>query len=244
MRIPIAIALLLAAASPAHAGRTQFGWLYDSEVNPERGVELETWILEENGKGDSDIQETLIWWGPVVGVTDQLELAIPIEIRWEDDEDAAAAHVDIVRFGAEARWRLVTSDPEEAPAFVPLLRFGVKRLVTERDAARVEADVVLTYDVGRIHANLDLGAIAVIRGGEDTIEARPGAGVSVEVVEDLRLGAEGYAEIGVRDDRVVDWIAIGPNLSWTHGRFWLAASVPIGVLGIDSAPRINTGIAF
>jgi hypothetical protein len=243
VRTPLVVALLLATAAPADAGRTRFGWLYDSDVNPERGVELETWILEENGKGGADVQETLLWWGPVVGITDQLELAIPFEIRWEDDDDPAASRVDIVRFGAEARWRLVTSDPEEAPPLVPLLRFGVKRLVTERDAARLEADVVITYDAGRVHLDLDLGGVAEVRRGKDTLEARPGAGISVEVKTDLRVGLEAYAELGVRGD-VVDWIAVGPNVAWTHGRFWLAASLPIGVLAIDSATRINTGIAF
>jgi hypothetical protein len=39
-------------------------------------------------------------------------------------------------------------------------------------------------------------------------------------------------------------MVFGPNLALTHGRFWLAGTFGIGVFGIDSAPRLNWGIAF
>src|SRR6185503_4659870 len=90
--------LLVAVAAPvAHAGRTHYGWLYGTEVNPERGVELETWILQENGKGP--VNETLVWWGPVVGLTERLELAIPLEMAYEEEGDEAGT--DLRRFGGE-----------------------------------------------------------------------------------------------------------------------------------------------
>jgi hypothetical protein len=245
IRPVLVIALLASFAGTARAGRTHFGWLYGDEVSPERGVELETWVLEENGKGDDNSDETLMWWAPVIGVTDQLELAVPVaEMTWERSDSNPMPVMQIARVGIEARYRFVTSDPEDAPAYAPLLRIGAKRVVYDRDAFRVEADAVLGYDVGRVHVLVDMGTIAILRPGQDTVEFRPGAGVAVHVTDELLLGAEAYAELGVIDDSVVDWLGIGPSVSWTHGRFWLAASLPVGVFGIDSAPRLNTGIAF
>ncbi len=236
-------------ASSAHAGRTRFGWLYDTEVVPERSVEIETWVFEEDGKGDPDVDETNLWWAPVVGVTDRLELAFPVEITYEAEEDGAGNRVAATkfsRFGGEARWRLVTPDPVEAPAVVPLLRLAVKRVVTERDIMRLEGGLVVSYDLGPAHFAVDLGWLGLVRfeGDGFDFEARPGVGASIRVTEDLRIGGEFYAEIGIDEDDTVDWLSLGPNLSWTHGRYWLSASFPIGLSNIDAAPRLNWAVAF
>ena len=50
-----ALALLIAASvlpRSAHAGRSFYGWLYGTEVMPERGAEIQTWITEENGSDE------------------------------------------------------------------------------------------------------------------------------------------------------------------------------------------------
>src|SRR5215207_9366273 len=63
-RLALAVAML-AIPHTASAGRTHFAWLYGTDIVPERGVELETWILEENQEGDTKKSETAFWWGPV-----------------------------------------------------------------------------------------------------------------------------------------------------------------------------------
>nr|MBA3458146.1 hypothetical protein [Deltaproteobacteria bacterium] len=52
---------VLAAPAMASAGRTQYGWLFGTEVMPERGAELQTWIDEQNGLDPVDINSTT--WG-------------------------------------------------------------------------------------------------------------------------------------------------------------------------------------
>jgi len=258
---PIAVAVAVATAAvlatgarAADAGRTPFGWARATETLPERGVELETWIFEKNGveaddgAGDAGADlpdETSVWWTTVVGITDQIEIAIPIEIR-HLQAGASGGDTLLYAFGAEGRWRLVPADPVEAGPLAPAIRVGVHRLVNLRKRIRSEAGVALGIDLGaRVHAGVDLGAswIAGDDDGDSETELRPAAGVSVQIIDQLRAGAEAYAEIVV-DGPDRKWVAAGPNLAWTHGRFWLSGSMLIGIIDINAAPRINWGVAF
>src|SRR5437870_1494470 len=77
------LATSLSFETAAFGGRTRFGWLHDTETVQQRTVELENWFVEQDGEkyagGTRD--ENLIWWGPVIGITDRLELALPLEIE-------------------------------------------------------------------------------------------------------------------------------------------------------------------
>lgn len=235
--------LILLWPAVAYAGRTRFGWLYDTETVPERGVELETWMLEEDGKGNPPVDESSLWLAPVVGVTDRVELAFPIEFSFTSNDMSSQTNLE--RFGAEIRWRLTNPDPAESGPFSVLLRLAAKRLITDRGAVRFEPGVVLAYDVGRLHAVLDLESIVEIPNmGSVRSEFRPGGGAVVQIVGELRAGAEYYSEIALGDTPSVTWHALGPTVSWTHGRFWLAASCPIGLSNITAAPRLNWAVAF
>jgi hypothetical protein len=246
-------ALLVACLSQrtAHAGRDFYGWSYGTEVMPERGVELQTWIYEINDKYGNKTNQSSIWWGPLVGVTDQLELAFPIELDWQSVPDMSDPTMDLPpktsftfrRWGIEARYRLVSSDPVEAPSFVPLVRIAAKRTVSARDDVRLEGDLVASYDAGPVQLLADLGFIVDIAPGTRHTEARPSGGFSIRIADDFRLGAEVYSELSM-DVKTESWAAVGPNLAWTHGRFWLSGVFGIGVYHIRTAPRVMWGIAF
>jgi hypothetical protein len=241
-----AMALLLVACwlpRTAHAGRVAYGWLYGTEVMPERGVELETWILEENDKYGSNIKETSLWWGPVVGITDQLELSLPIEMEWTTSNTMTAASFTFRRFGIEARYRLAPQDPVEATSVVPLLRVAAKRDVSKRDAVRLEADGVVSYDIGRVNVLIDIGVVGDLQSGTRHTELRPGGGLSVRTAGELRIGAEAYSELSL-DARRESWAVVGPNIAWTHGRFWASGAFGIGIYHVRTAPRVMWGIAF
>lgn len=248
MRTALAF-LIFACVVPraAHAGRSFYGWLYGTEVLPERGVELQTWILETNGKYGKSSDTSSIWWGPLIGVTDQLELSLPVEMLWQSGDAAEgmtpSPSFTFQRFGLEARYRLAPSDPVEAPAFVPLISAAVKRDVTIRNAVIVEADAVASYDVGAVQALIDVGVFGELKSSGGDWSLRPGAGVSVAVTSELRLGAEAYVDLSF-DSASDSWAIVGPNLAWTHGRFWLSGSFGIGVYHVTTAPRVMWGIAF
>jgi hypothetical protein len=238
-----ALLVTLLCAGTAHAGRTSFAWLFGTEVAPVRGVELETWIIEENGKGDAEVDRDLIIWGPSVGITDRLELALPVEMQIQ--EVAGAADTQLASYGAELRLRLASPDPVEAGRFVPLVRAAARRMVAVRDQVRTEANAVLSAELtGCLRAVIDLGGVLDISEDDSVFTARPGAGLNYLVGRDVRMGAEAFASFKKDDDKSTDWMVVGPNLAWTHGRFWLAATVGIGIFGIDWAPRINWAVAF
>jgi hypothetical protein len=242
MRLRVAAAVaggVMAIAGTADAGRTHYGWLSASEVSPERGVELETWIVELDGAGyEGADRETYFWWAPVVGITDHFELAIPIE----------AYSGGFGRYGAELRWRPDSPDELEQGAITTVVRGGIKRVIAQHDNLHLEAGVVVAYQRGRLHAAVDVGTVLQHRPSTGTeLGLRTGAGVSVRAVEDLRFGAEVYADVRLTEEGAgesEDWVAVGPNVGWTHGRFWASAALLVGVHQIDWAPRINLAVAF
>jgi hypothetical protein len=75
------------------------------------------------------------------------------------------------------------------------------------------------------------------------VEFRPGGGAVYKVARELRLGAEAYAELRVEGDSI-SWVAAGPTIAFTRGRFWMSGTFAIGIYQIDAAPRVNLAIAF
>lgn len=238
---------LVIAPTTAHAGRTFYGWLYGTEVMPERGAEIQTWISEENDVGPENHARETDWWiGPAIGITDQLELVLPVQLAWEREglkSTPPTAHTALDNYGVELRYRLVTQDPVDAPAFAPLVRVAVKRDVTHPDAVQPEADFVASYQDGIFHGLVDLGTVVNITSDKTHVEFHPGAGVSIEVVESLRLGGEVVASL-TPDDNYANWVTVGPNMAWSHGRSWISASLGIGIKDIKDTGRLQWGIAF
>ena len=243
MRGGLVVLLLVVTPASAFAGRTYYGWLYGTEVLPERGAELMSWIDEENDLSEENhLRETRWWVGPLIGITDQLELALPVEIAW-DREPGVTPRTTFDRYGAELRYRFVTQDPVDAPPLVPLLRVALKRSVVERDMWIPEADFVVSYEEGIVHVLADLGGYAEITPNDTHFEVHPGAGFSIRAIGDLRFGGEVHAEISL-DNNAGSWAVVGPNLAWSHGRTWLSGMYGIGVYGVRDAPKVQWGIAF
>lgn len=245
MRRGLALLIVLALPRAAFAGRTYYGWLYGTEVMPERGAELQSWIGERNDVTEEGHTSETRWWiGPLIGITDQLELALPVEVAWGTTPDGGRFTV-LDRYGAELRYRFVTQDPVDRPQIVPLVRVALDRSVTARDTWLPSADAVVSFESGRVHALIDIGGYGEISANAHHFEIHPGAGVSILVYEQLRLGAEIYSELSVENTPGNgSWAVIGPNLAWSHGRTWLSAVWGYGIYGIRDAPRVQWGIAF
>jgi hypothetical protein len=235
-----ALLVLASGARSAAADRGHFGWLGGTDVLAAREVEVQVRVTERNDLGDTQIREAALWIGPAIGVTDRLELTLPAELS---RRSAIGLPPDFAlrRYGAELRYRFADTTP--APAVAPLLRFAVQRDVIRRDLFHAELDGAVSLQRGCIFAAAEVGVIAEINFGGLHIELRPGAGVSVGVGHELRLGAEVHAEID-RDPGGTRWLAAGPSLGWVHGRSWLAGTYAIGISSIASAPRLAWGIAF
>jgi hypothetical protein len=241
------VLLALLVPATAHAGRGFFGWLTDTDVMHERGVELQNWVDEEN-HNDAANGLSVTTWGvaPFIGITDQLELNMPIEILWFG-RTGGPAGTSFANAGAELRYRLVTTDPEDKPPFAPLVRVGARRLTFNRDAIETSVGFSGSFESGIVHALADVAVVGTIDDDSD-FEIYTGAGVSIEVYDDVRVGAETFARISLEEPQMpgaaTNWIIAGPNASWTHGRFWLSATYGIGIKNIGTAPRVVWGIAF
>src|SRR6478752_4465997 len=104
MRWLAALGVVAGLAGTSAAGRTPFAWSYGTDIIPERGLELESWINEENQKDGSNTGETSFWWGPVLALTEHVEFAISMEAHDE------AGSTSFERWGADVRYRPQSPD--------------------------------------------------------------------------------------------------------------------------------------
>jgi hypothetical protein len=152
------------------------------------------------------------------------------------------AATELDGYGLEARWRLGSADPAKAGPLVALLRAGARRQIPA-DALRLEGGATLSLDLGRLRAVADAGVVYASDGGE--VSSVFGAGLSYRVAEELFVGVESYG-VARFGENGTSWFSVGPNLSFTWGRFWLTASLPIGIDddAPDLLPRVIWATAF
>jgi hypothetical protein len=242
-------AMVVAVPGTASAGRSFYGWLQSTEVMPERGAEIATFMSEENYLADqNNLRDTTWWIAPSIGINDQLELTLPVEFQW-DRADGGPPRSVLSEYGVDLKYRFVSADPVDKPDFVPAVRARVQRIVTgPRDVVDARVDFIATYDAGPAQFAINVGAQALIGPNDQEYQGLPGLGVSIETVPDLRLGAEVFGEIGLNDVGVNNlnytWVAVGPNMAWSHGRTWVSAAYGIGLYHVRDAPKLNWGIAF
>lgn len=238
MRIwPLALALVLPAA-PAHAGRMVYGWLSETEPVPADGVEIGTSIYEHDDLGPYHERSTFVLWTPAVALTRSLELAFPIELATLTADDSAPSS-GVSRYGVELRYRLLRRSRE----LHPLVRAAVSRNVAIQTQVRSELEGALAYERGRVQVEGDVGLVADINVAHVHEELRPGVGASVRAAGNVRFGAELYAQLS-RDPTTPSWAAVGPDVAWQRGHFWLAGAFGIGIAHITWAPRLNLGVQF
>jgi len=231
------LALLLLARSAA-AGPTSYGWLPATELAPAGKVELGGSIYERSDRGDIHERATVLAGAPTFGASDRFELRIPFELTWRTAIDTAPAF-GFTRYGAEGRYRFTRRDAELAS----IIRFGLFRDVLVRTLGRAELGGALSFARGPIHVEGAADVVAEVNIGLRHFEIHPGIGASVGVVDELRLGAELYAEVSL-DNITSTWVVVGPNIAWHLGPSWLSGAFGIGVVGIGFAPRLNWGLAW
>lgn len=242
----LAALLLLTAtlltAQPAEAGRRPFIWVWDTEVLHEREIEVEQWIWEVQ---TPERKVAWLWWSPIIGITDTLELAIPIEAAWwrapsPTDPGKAVADTNLETWGLSLRWRLAENDPDESGPLVPLVRLAVKRLLTQvQDGSQlwqIEGNVVLSYDISKLHSTLDLG---FFYNTGDAQWASYAFGTAWSLNDAIRIGGEVFGEVGLSTGRK-SFTMVGPDIGWTHGRAWLTVGMLVGVSesAADWMPRL------
>jgi hypothetical protein len=229
---------LLLLASPAYAGRTLYGWLPETDTVPEGSIEVGTSIYERDDLGPFHERSAALLWTPAIGLTERLELAVPVELESRTADDVAPGFA-FTRYGAELRFRFL----QRSSALRPLARFGLSRDVVIKTQVRFEGELAASYDHGPWQFALDAGLVVDVNIGRMHKELRPGAGANVRITQDLRLGMEIHAELAL-DSTTISWAVVGPDVAWVRGRFWLAGAVGIGVREVTAAPRLNLGMVW
>ena len=236
--------------SDALAGRRPFLLAYDTEIIPEGDVELEQWLWSESKIPARPRIPARYWiyWSPVFGMSNHLELYLPVTIV------SNSTSTNLETLSAEVRYRFFPREQEGG--FQLLLRAAVHQAVFSRaDPSSAELGLAASYGKpSQLHLAINVGLYAALPWPEHM--ARPiileyAAAAAYPVVgNELRLAAEFDGEIGLREtsDTVGRHFA-GGAIAWTRGRVWITAGMLFGLTGISDTtprymPRLIWAVAF
>jgi hypothetical protein len=224
-----ALALAVLPA-PAEAGRRPFIWVYDTEIVPKGDVELEQWLWAKSRAPGvpGRASNYWIWWGPVFGLTQRLELAVPFQVL------ATQERTQLESFDADLRLRL-NPRGDDAP-WQGLLRVAYHHTIHTSQPPRLDANLVQSFETeGGLRLVLDLGAqvgLPTLRGQEGPVRllGTYAAGVSYPLVEDeLRASLEAFGEIPLQGIAGGQHHFVGADVAWTFGRTWVTLGVLVGL---------------
>ena len=246
----VACIMGLTWAAPAQAGRRPFIWTFDTDIVPKGDVELEQWLwARSRAPGVPDRPSVYwIWWGPVLGLSQHLELALPFQVR------ANRTVTQLESFEADFRYRLFPRGDDRA--FQPLVRAVWHQAINTAGPNRVDLDLVGSYQwESGFRAVVDLGVqvgVPALRGDEGParILGTYSVGVSLPVIEDeLRLSLESFGEFDLKDAGQDPHLFVGPSVAWTFGRTWLTAGTLVGLTAVSSEtprfmPRLIWAVAL
>lgn len=227
--------VLLGVALPrlAQAGQRAFTWAYDTEIVPEGEVELETWLWARSRSPASPTRTARywIWWGPVFGLTDHLELNLPLQIvSWAAPY---GQQTQLESFEADLRYRLkprTSQDPLQG-----LFRVAYHQPTGFPEPPRVDVNAVGSYDFDSgLHLVLDVGAQVGLSpltaaGGDLTTLLTYDLGIAYPVSDEIKVSVENFAELPVLNLGGEAHEFVGPAFEWTRGRFWLTFGVLVGL---------------
>lgn len=226
----VAVLAVAVLPAPAEAGRRPFIWVYDTEIVPKGDLELEQWLwARARVPGvEGDRARYWVWWGPVFGLTQNLELAVPFQVlsTWE--------RTQLESFEADLRMRLNPRGHDGA--WQPLLRVSYHQGIHTSALSRIDANLVqsLALESG-LRLVLDLGAqtgVPALRGGAGPVQllGTYAVGVSYPVVEDeLRLSLEAFGEIPLQGISGGQHHFVGADVAWTFDRTWVTLGLLVGL---------------
>lgn len=252
LRCLAAVAALLCLLAPfqASAGRRPFLFAYDSEIVPEGDVEVEQWVWAETKPANSNRAALYwIWWAPVIGLTNHLEMALPFQVV------ASQGTTSLQNLFADFNYRFFSR--EQDGGFQPLARVSIRQAVSRQARpSSIEFNLVGTYGrANALHLTANVGLDVALPWPENLPRPIIGSyalGVAYPILgNELRLSAEFRGEVGISDTSptALPRHSVGGALAWSRGRIWITAGSLFGLTGLSSAtprftPRLLWAIAF
>lgn len=198
---------------------------------------MESWLwmvgrAPVNPSGPADFW---IWWGPVFGLSDHLELNVPFQaLGW-------GGHTALDSFEVDLRYRIKSR--LDHSAFQPLIRVAYHQPIGFRESPffatpRIDYNLVGSYDFGSgLHLDLDLGGRIGLgpfteRHTNVFFQLTYDVGVSYPVSREVRVSLENLGEFPVANlepGKAGPEEFVGPSVSWTHGPMWLTFGVMVGL---------------
>ncbi|HEX8818851.1 MAG TPA: hypothetical protein VF794_02905 [Archangium sp.] len=229
--VMVAVLALAVLPAPAEAGRRPFIWVYDTEIVPKGDVELEQWLWAKSRSPGAPEQRSRywIWWGPVFGLTQQLELAVPFQVV------ATRERTQLDSFDADLRLRL-NPRGDDGP-WQPLVRLAWHQAIHTSQPSRVDANLVQSFQMeSGPRLVLDLGVqagVPAFRGQEGPLQllGTYAAGASFPLSEEgeLRASLEAFGELPLEGLPSAQHHFVGADLAWTFGRSWVTLGVLVGL---------------
>lgn len=225
-----AAAAALLAAGPAAADRRAFTETYDDQTQSEGETELEWWIEQAAATFDDGAPQRLdLRLAIEHGITRRWDVALFTVLDEVADDTGTLVPLGLRELRLRTRYRFAEAGElpvdllvigEAAKAFGAGAYDGVARIVAARQLDRLE---------------LAVNAIGGITFGPDVddavIEVGWAAGVSYELVPELRLGVESWGGLDVDEPGDVG-VSVGPALGWSPATsLWVALGAGFGVAG-------------
>jgi hypothetical protein len=230
----LALAAALATAD-ARAGIRPYIWTWDTQIVPQGDVELEQWLWVR-GKAPANpsaVADYWLWWGPVFGLTEHLEVAVPFQTLARSSPQSFW----IESLEVDARYRIFSRNDDGK--FQPLIRAAFHQAVRSPGLySRVDANAVLSYgSLSELHATADLGTRIFLpflsaSTAAPRVQLTYAAGVSYPLTEELHGAVEVFGEVDVANPPSTTDLAhhfVGASVGYQKGRVWLTAGMLVGL---------------
>jgi hypothetical protein len=230
-----------AVALPSHtalAGGRPYVFVQGAGAVPADGIEWENWIGTAESRDHSTESE---WWtGPVIGVSERLELGV-FAVLGQAYDPAAAANAGA--FLDQLRTQLTWLPVDQGT-------WPVNVRVRGELGVPLNGEPITQTWLGVI-ASREFGPVDVTANGAGWLEWHgthgnadhdlygfAGAGSSIVVLPGLRAGGEAFFKRAARNQADHEYIA-GPSLSYGHGRFWASSTNGLGLDDISPKRRVR-----
>jgi hypothetical protein len=238
--IQVACFALFTGSEALGAGRP-YAYTQGAEGLPETGLEVESWFSVETPR-DSTIGPTLDWWfGPVVGVTDQLEVALYGVFVQPPAGDHVGSSLGLGALRLQASYLLA---PAGAWPIDVRIRAEFERPLgmghDDRTSPNTWLTAIASFDGGPVNVTANAGGVVEFEGEGPSPWIIYSLASSIDVVGGLRIGVEEFGEYKVKDKQLEN--VLGPTLGFGISRVWTATTLGFG-LGPDS-PRYQARIIF
>jgi hypothetical protein len=225
-------------SAEASAGQRPYAFVQGADSLPQTSLELESWFGAT--RASTSASNVWDWWlGPVVGVTDRLELALyAIFLQLPADNDLSLRSfrlqgsyllADRGSWPVDIRLRVEIGQPVGEHPYT-----GWFWLIAARDFGRLNLTANASFWLSFPTATTDF---------EQYVDYF--AGASWQLLPGVRIGAELQGEAELGSDGNPATLAVGPSLAAGTGRIWAAASYDFALAhGSPSMGRLVMGLAF